>query len=166
VVLQRIPKGTVASTTVDVYPDLVTETRAVYGYRYAGYWMDAGVPERYLQVHWDMLDGALGYEWVSRLPPGSRAVFEPLPTAPGEPRARLMPPVLLGTGVTLAPEACVGPYAVLGSGCQVGAGAVIRESLIWEDVHIAAGARIHQSILGSGVRIGAASVLNRVVRAV
>jgi NDP-sugar pyrophosphorylase family protein len=166
VVLQRIPQGRVASTTVDVYPDLVTETQAVYGYRYAGYWLDAGVPERYLQAHWDMLDGARGYGWLSHLPPGSRVVCHGLPTVPGEPWAKLMPPVVLGAGVTLAPEACVGPYAVLGGGCQVGAGAVIRESIVWEDVHIAARARIHQSILGSGVRIAAASVLNRVVRVV
>ena len=33
---------------------------SVMAYRYSDYWIDVGIPQRYLQVHWDLLDGALG----------------------------------------------------------------------------------------------------------
>ena len=76
-VLERIPADRFSTTTADVYPALIEHHDAVYGYRYTGYWMDIGVPERYLQAHRDMLDGVLGDAWVQRLPAGSRVVLAP-----------------------------------------------------------------------------------------
>ena len=34
----------------------------------------------------------------------------------------------------LAEDAVVGPYAVLGDRCQVGSGATVADSLLWDDV--------------------------------
>ena len=59
-VLQWIAPERHLSTTADIYPALLAQQQAVYGYRHTGYWMDVGVPERYRQAHWDMLNGALG----------------------------------------------------------------------------------------------------------
>jgi NDP-sugar pyrophosphorylase family protein len=164
--LERIPSGRFSSTTTDVYPAVMATSGAVYGYRHAGYWLDIGVPERYLQAHWDILDGLLGDRWLDRLPSGTDLILEEHVSKPGESEVTIIPPVVLGEGVELVSGACVGPYAVLGARCQVGAGAVVRESVIWEDVHIAAEARIHRSILGAGVCVREASMLHNVVRTV
>jgi NDP-sugar pyrophosphorylase family protein len=142
----------------------VAEGQAVYGYCHEGYWMDVGVPERYLQAHWDLLNGVLGYRWLCSLAPGSRAVLGHRLVGDGPAQATLIPPVVMGPGVELAPGVCVGPYVVLGAGCQVGSGAVIRESVVWEKVRIAAGARICRSILGREVCVREASVLSNVIR--
>jgi mannose-1-phosphate guanylyltransferase len=163
-VLDRIPSGRFSSTTTDVYPALVAETRAVYGYRHKGYWMDVGVPRRYLQAHWDLLNGVLGDEWLDRLPPGSVAMLKQRMVGPCQPSASLIPPVVLGARVEVSAGACIGPYAVLGAGCRVEAGAAIRNSVLWEDVHVAAAATIDQSILGTGVRVPRASVWHDVIR--
>jgi NDP-sugar pyrophosphorylase family protein len=155
-VLADIPSAGVVSTTADVYPELVRH-QAVYGYRHTGYWIDIGVPERYLQAHWDILDGHLGSAWERSLPTGSRVLRHPAATPPETRAARLIPPVVLGPGVTLAPGAEVGPYAVLGAGCQVAAGAVIQKSVLGERSAIGAGARVSQCILGPAVRLPADS---------
>src|SRR5262249_47958559 len=117
-VLEHIPPDGFSMTTTDVYPALIERHEGVYGYRYTGYWMDIGAPERYLQAHWDMLNGALGDSWMQHLPAGSRVVLrlDDMPAvAPG---VTLVPPVVLGPDVTLAWDVCLGPYAVLGAGCR------------------------------------------------
>jgi len=159
-VLERIPPDCFSMTTSDVYPALIERHEAVYGYRYTGYWMDIGAPERYLQAHWDLLDGALGDVWMHRLPAGSRVVLRPDDTAaPAAPGLTLIPPVVLGPGVELAPEICLGPYTVLGAGCRLAAGAVVRESVLWEGVQVGAGAQVRGCVLATGVQVPAASTL-------
>ncbi len=37
-------------------------------------------------------------------------------------------------GCRVAPDAVVGPYTVLGDGCEVGSGAVVLDSLLWDEV--------------------------------
>jgi NDP-sugar pyrophosphorylase family protein len=163
-VLDRIPPGRSVSTTAEVYPDLLAQGEAVYGYCHTGYWMDIGVPARYLQAHWDMLDGALGYQWVARLPPGSRVVLQGHAAHLGLAGVTVIPPVVLGAGVTLGPGACVGPYAVLGAGCQVDAGAVIRQSVLGERVQVHHQVQVEHCILGTGMHVPAAQVLRHAVR--
>ena len=150
-VLDAIPANRFVSTTADTYPRLLQDGYPVLAYRHDGYWLDVGVPERYLQAHWDVLDGALGASWESRLPAGSRVV-----RGTGERRmndAILSPPVVLGAGVTLAAGVRVGPYAVLGSGCRLEPNAEVRESVLGENVNIGAGTALRRCILGPGVRV-------------
>ncbi len=162
-VLERIPQGRFSSTTADVYPALVTD-KAVRGYSHSGYWMDIGVPTRYLQAHWDLLDGCLGDQWHTRLPAGSQAFLTDRRNRQDVSQAVIIPPVVLGRDIQLAPGACVGPYAVLSPRCRVGADAEIRESIVWEGAHIAPQAKIIRSILGKNVYIPAGNMVNGVVR--
>jgi len=163
-ILERIPPERFSMTTSDVYPALLERQEAVYGYRYTGYWIDIGVPERYLQAHWDVLDGALGDYWLSRLPAGSRAVLRPDDASCTVPGVTLVPPVVLGPDVALAPGVRLGPYAVLGAGCRLASGAVVRESVLWERVQVGQGAHVQGSVLATGVHVPAASTLVQVVR--
>jgi mannose-1-phosphate guanylyltransferase len=162
-VLERIPPDRFSTTTSDVYPALIEHDAAVYGYLYTGYWMDIGAPERYLQAHWDLLDGVLGDAWVQRLPAGSRVVLHPddIPqTAPG---VTLVPPVVLGPGVELAPDVCLGPYAVLGTGCRLARGAMVRNSVLWDGVQVGAGAQVRGCALATAVQVPAARTLVQAV---
>jgi mannose-1-phosphate guanylyltransferase len=162
-VLEHIPPNCFSMTTSVVYPALIERYGAVYGYRYTGYWMDIGKPERYLQAHWDLLDGALGDAWRQRLPMGSRVVLRPDDVPPVAPGAILIPPVVLGPAVELAPDVRLGPYAVLGAGCRLASGAVVRDSVLWEGVQVGAGARVCGCALATGVQVPAASTLVQAV---
>ena len=149
-VLDAIPANQFVSTTADTYPQLLQEGQTILAHRHDGYWLDVGVPERYLQAHRDLLDGALGTSWEDRLPAGSRVV-----RGTGEQRmndAALIPPVVLGADVALAAGARVGPYAVLGAGCCLGPDAEVRESALGDRATVGAGAILRRCILGPGAR--------------
>ena len=150
-VLDAIPADCFMSTTVDTYPQLLQDEQPVLAYRHRGYWLDVGVPERYLQAHWDLLDGALGASWEGRLPAGSRVVRGTVEQRMND--AILNPPVVLGDGVTLAAGARVGPYAVLGSGCRLERNAEVRESVLGDNATIGADAVLRRCILGPGARV-------------
>jgi NDP-sugar pyrophosphorylase family protein len=158
-VLARVPPDCFSMTTTDVYPALLEHQEAVYGYRYTGYWIDIGVPERYRQAHWDLLDGALGDTWLHRLPAGSRAVLSPADTLYIVPGVTLVPPVVLGPEVELAPNVRLGPYVVLGAGCRLASGAVVRDSVLWEHVQVDEDAQVQGCVLATGVHVPAASTL-------
>ena len=163
-VLDWIPPARFVSTTAEVYPALIEHHQGVYGYRYTGYWLDVGVPERYLQAHWDMLDGRLGDEWESYLPPGSQVVRYPDSGLTHAEGATIMPPVVFGPGVTVAPRAQIGPYTVLGTGCHVAAGALVQASVLGERVQVGAGTHVRHCILGVDVCLPATSRLSKIIR--
>ena len=89
-----------------MYPALIEHNEAVYGYLYTGYWMDIGVPERYLQAHRDLLDGVLGDAWVQRLPAGSRVVWRPDEMPPRAQVSRWSPRWCSGL-MSTSPRMCV-----------------------------------------------------------
>jgi mannose-1-phosphate guanylyltransferase len=163
-VLEQIPAERFVSTTAETYPALLAQGAPVYGYRYRGYWIDVGVPERYRQAHWDMLDGLCGTGWITHVPAETRIIrpgHDPCPEPDG---VAVVPPVVLGPGTTLAATARIGPYAVLGAGCCVEAGAQVRESVLWDRVRIGAGARVGRCVLGSDVHVEPDDVLWDVMR--
>jgi len=41
----------------EVYPALIERKEPVFAFLSDAYWMDLGTPERYLQAHFDVLDG-------------------------------------------------------------------------------------------------------------
>jgi mannose-1-phosphate guanylyltransferase len=162
-VLERIPPDCFSMTTSDVYPALIERQAAVYGYCYSGYWMDIGTPERYLQAHWDLLDGALGEAWLQRLPAGSRVVLCPDDAPLTAPGVTIIPPAVLGPDVILAPDVHLGPYAVLGAGCRLDSGAVVCDSVLWDGVQVGAGAQVRGCALATGFQVPTASTLVQAV---
>jgi mannose-1-phosphate guanylyltransferase len=136
-VLDLIPPGESVSIERDVFPRLVGS--GLHGQLLDGYWVDIGTPERYLQASWDILEG--------------RVETRVEPTSPG---------LLRAADAELA-GADVGPRAVIGPGCRIGAGAEVRESVLLEGCLIGEGARISNSILAAGVEVGPGVVLEGAV---
>ena len=66
----------------------------------------------------------------------------------------------LGTSVTLMKRE--GRDVELGEGSAVEDGADVTESVLWEDVNVARGARVRRSVLGAGVRVGPGEVFDNV----
>jgi mannose-1-phosphate guanylyltransferase len=138
-VLDLVPPGREFSIEREVFPRLVGA--GLCALPLSGYWMDIGVPERYLQATWDILEG--------RVDTGVR------PTAPG---------LFIGPGCTVAESARIGPRAVVSRGCTVGAQASVAGSVLLEGATIGEGATISDSIIGEetvvepGARVDCATV--------
>src|ERR1700759_2042372 len=122
--LDLIPPGQQFSIETEVFPRLVGE--GLCALPLSGYWMDIGVPERYLQATWDILEG--------RVDTGVR------PTAPG---------LFVGADCAIAESARLGPRAVLAGGCRVGAEATISGSVVLEGCTVGERAVISDSIIAA-----------------
>ncbi|HVL88769.1 MAG TPA: NDP-sugar synthase, partial [Actinomycetota bacterium] len=56
-VLDEVPPSTMWSFERQLFPSLVESGEPVYGFVSSAYWLDIGTPERYLQAHWDLIEG-------------------------------------------------------------------------------------------------------------
>jgi mannose-1-phosphate guanylyltransferase len=128
-VVESIPPGRAVSFELDVFPALVG--KGLYGYDAAGYWIDIGTPERYLEATWDLLAGRVD----STLPPRDETgslVYEN----------------------SVVSGAHVGPQSVLGRHCSVGTDARVERSVLHERVLVGADAAVVEAVLAERVRVG------------
>ena len=129
-VLADMPAGKMWSFERQVFPSLVERGEAVFGFASDTYWLDIGTPERYLQAHWDILDGRSGSEPLGEM---------------------VRDDLLLGEGAR-----CDGGgwRAVLGPGAVIGRGATVEGSVLLEGAIVEADAHVLDSVLGPHVIIG------------
>jgi mannose-1-phosphate guanylyltransferase len=124
-----VPAGRAVSFEREVFPALVGE--GLYGFPAAGYWIDIGTPERYLEATWDLLAGRVASTLPRRDETGS----------------------LVHENCVLA-GAHVGPQSVLGRHCSVGTDARVERSVLHDRVHVGADARVVEAVLAERVRVG------------
>ncbi len=128
-IIEAIPAGRAVSFEREVFPTLIGN--GLYGYDAAGYWIDIGTPERYLEATWDLLAGRVPSTLPARDETGS-LVYENC----------------------LLSGAHVGPQSVLGRHCSVGTDARVERSVLHERVHVGADAAVVESVLAERVRVG------------
>ena len=123
--------GRMVSVEREVFPTLIASGAPVYGFLADAYWMDLGTPEKYLQAHFDILEGN-----VRDIGPASNN----------------------GPGVDL--RAHLGRWVVLGEGVSVAADAEIDDSVLHRGAAVGPGARVLRSILGPDAVVGARAVVS------
>jgi mannose-1-phosphate guanylyltransferase len=133
-VLTDVPAGEMWSFERQLFPSLVERGEGVFGFVSESYWLDIGTPERYLQAHWDILEG--------------RTRAEPL----GE---LIRDDLLLGAGAVA--DGLGGPM-VLGPGARVAKGARVERGVLHASVSVETNAVVRDSVLGPGVTLTAGTV--------
>jgi mannose-1-phosphate guanylyltransferase len=128
-VVDAIPGGRAVSFEREVFPQLVGD--GLYGWQAAGYWIDIGAPDRYLEATYDLLAGRVD----SRLPPRDETGS------------------LIYEGCLLS-GAHIGPQSVLGRHCSVGTDSTVERSVLHDRVWVDADCSIRESVLAEGVRVG------------
>jgi mannose-1-phosphate guanylyltransferase len=158
-VLAMIPSGQMFSIERGVFPELA-RAGTLFGHATADYWRDIGTPESYLGAHFDILEQRVGMAVIEQMGPDYLYVS---PNAVVEPGARVVPPAYVDDGAAISASAQVGPLAVVGAGSRIGAGAHVSESVLQENVRVAADARVLHSVVVRDSSIGAGSELEQAI---
>jgi NDP-sugar pyrophosphorylase family protein len=149
----RIPKDTPWSIERSFFPSLIERGETFVAYVYRGYWIDIGTPEKYMQVHRDIMDGRYtAYKapksnggpsnaWINH---GARI----------EEGAAVEGPCFVDEGAVVKSGARIGPYSVVGRHCHIEEHAVIERSILWANSRISQDATVRRSILGRHCHIG------------
>jgi NDP-sugar pyrophosphorylase family protein len=146
----RIPKGVAWSIERSFFPSFIERGETFVAAIYGDYWIDIGTPEKYMQVHRDIMDGRYaappfdgrpGLAWIS-------------PQAHVDKGAQLEGPLFIDAGCVVKAGARVGPYTVLGEGCEVDERAIVSGAIVWPRTHVGAEAEVRDVVIGRNCRIG------------
>jgi NDP-sugar pyrophosphorylase family protein len=146
----RIPRDTPWSIERSFFPSLIERGETFVGYVYGGYWIDIGTPEKYMQVHRDIMDGRYrarpfasrtSSTWVS-------------PTARVDEGVILEGPCFVDEGCVVKAGARIGAYSVIGRQCHIEEHASIERAIVWANCRLSQEAAVRGSILGRHCHIG------------
>lgn len=133
----------------DIIPAMVADKRNVYGYPFKGYWRDVGTIQSYYDGNMDLLEDLPDldmYDPETRI----RTRVTGYPPAKVGWRAYIQRSLLdLGCIVNGHVE-----HSVLSPGVYIEEGAVVRDSIIFDNCHIDSGAIIEKSIIDKEVMVG------------
>jgi NDP-sugar pyrophosphorylase family protein len=147
----RIPSDISWSIERSYFPSLIDRGETFVAYTDRGYWIDIGTPDKYAQVHRDIMDGRLAIPPFDGLPPPRTVVA---PGARVEEGATIEGPCFIDDGVLIKAGARIGPYSVVGRQTQIEEDAVIERSIIWPNSRISRDAVVRDAIIGRACHIG------------
>ena len=152
----RIPRDTPWSIERSFFPSLIERGETFVAYVYRGYWIDIGTPEKYTQVHRDVMDGRF------RAAPfnGTPAHAWVAPTARVEDGAVLEGPCFIDTGSVVKAGARIGAYSVIGRHCHIEDRAIVERSILWSGSRVGQDATVRGAILGRHAHIGRSATLD------
>ena len=141
-ILAQIPPQAKVSFEYQVFPQLLAQGKPVYAFTSAAYWIDMGTPEKYLQLHRDLLGGQ---SRQYALPPDKDVLIdEPCDI---HPTARIKGPVVIGGNCTIGREVRINGPVVMGEGCTIGEDSVIEDSVLWQNVRLGPQASLKSCII-------------------
>ena len=147
-ILAQIPPQTKFSIEREVFPLLIEQGKPVYAYPSSAYWMDTGTPEKYLQLHRDLLNG----ESSRYASPGEVVIGE---QSRIHPTAQIEGPVIIGSNCTIGRQVRLSGPVVIGAGCTILEDTVIEESAIWWNTQIGQHVNLRNSIIANNCCLNA-----------
>jgi len=148
-VLELMPAGVPYSIERGFFPALLARGDLVLGPVHRGYWIDIGTPEKYRQVHRDVLSGRFPVRLAAEARDGG-FVHEDAVLEDG---VLFEPPFYVGPGCRVASGARIGPHAVLVADVRVAPRARVSHSVLWAGVDVDEDALVEGALLGTGVKV-------------
>lgn len=147
----RIPKDVAWSIERSYFPSLIERGETFVAYVYNGYWIDIGTPEKYTQVHRDIMDGRyLAAPFLDLAAPRTSIAAD----ARIEEGAHVEGPCFIDEGVLIKAGARVGPYSVIGRQTQIEEDASIEAAILWPNCRVSRNASVRDAILGRNCHLG------------
>ncbi len=145
----RIPSDVPWSIERSYFPSLVERKETFVAYIYDGYWIDIGTPDKYTQVHRDIMDGR--FVAAPFTDGGRRCVSA---SARIEEGATVEEPCFIDEGVLVKAGARIAPYSVVGRQTQIEENASIDGAILWPNCRISREASIGPAIVGRNCHLG------------
>ena len=151
----RIPKDTPWSIERSFFPSLIERGETFLAYVNRGYWIDIGTPEKYMQVHRDIMDGRYrsarfsadaATRWIS-------------PDARVDEGVTVEGPCFIDAGAVVKTGARIGPYSVVGRQCRIEEHATLDRAIVWPNTRISQEAVVRGSILGRHCHVGRSALI-------
>ena len=120
-VFDIIPSGVSYGFGNNVFPQLLTENKPLFGFVSSSYWRDVGNLLVYRNTQFDALAGRVALDFPM---PQSREHVWIGENAKIDPTATLGSPVAIGSNVTIEAGAHILENTIIGDGCVIGANAV------------------------------------------
>ncbi|MHB1613424.1 MAG: sugar phosphate nucleotidyltransferase [Actinomycetes bacterium] len=144
-VFDYVAAGEQVDWSNDVFPQLIAENRAVYGYVADGYWEDVGTLESYLRVQADVLTGRVdteidGFEISPGVWVGEGAEVDPAAVLHG--------PLYIGDYAKVEAGVELREFTVLGSNVVVRQGAFLHRAVVHDNAFIDQHTNIRAAIIG------------------
>lgn len=156
--LQRVPPQTNVDFSKDLFPQMLREGAALFGYVASGYWRDIGNIDEYRTAHGDVLAGRVALEMGGERHDVPDGTLWLAPDAVVGDNVRIGGTVLLDRGVRVDADVTL-DNVVVGAGTTIGAGAELRNAVLWDDCRIGRRVRVSESVCASRVDIGKAAII-------
>jgi mannose-1-phosphate guanylyltransferase len=143
-VLKYMPKGEPYSFERGLFPTLLEHKEPVLSFISTNYWIDIGTPQKYLEIHHDILS----HKFAS--PRVAKSALDRATLAAGtvvDEKSLIDQDVTIREGVRIE-------NSVIGKNCKIDVGVHIVDSVLWSGTTIDADARIVGSLVGKGCYIG------------
>jgi NDP-sugar pyrophosphorylase family protein len=153
----RIPSAVSWSIERSFFPSLIERNETFVAHIYNGYWIDIGTPEKYRQVHCDIMDGRFQAVPFKGMPEPRMAVSAEARIEEG---AVVEAPCFVDEGVLVKAGARIGPYSVIGKQTQIEEGVQIEGGIIWPNCRVNREAFVRDAILGRNCHLGRNTSVN------
>ena len=152
-VLAYIPPRVSFSFEHELFPQLLERGEPIYATPSPAYWIDIGTPDKYFQLHLDLLgDKSHRFTLGDKVQIGERSHIHP--------EAQITEPVVIGNSCTIKQGArLIGPV-VIGPGSAIEEDTIIERSIIWQNARLGARAQVKNSIVAGGCRLEANSTID------
>jgi mannose-1-phosphate guanylyltransferase/phosphomannomutase len=155
-IFSYIEKDQVVDFSKDVFPKLLAEQSAMYGYAADGYWSDIGNLKQYRQAHSDLLNRSLdaniqGTEIEPAIWVGENVIIEE--------GAKIEGPVSIGSNTIIRSGAHLSQHTVVGSNSTISNRASLKRSVVWSGSYLGDESELRGSTLCQGVTVGTKATL-------
>ncbi len=155
-VLNHIPPQANFSFERELFPSFLDQAKPLYAYPSAAYWIDIGTPEKYFQLHLDLLSGkgnAAQYGFTSNKEVllGEQTHIHPT--------AQIMGPVMIGSNCTIGQNVKLRGPVVIGPGSTILEDTVIEKSVVWRNVQLGPRVNLKNSIVADNCCLSANSIV-------
>jgi len=157
-IFKYIPDGENFDFSQDLFPQMLANNDALFGYPAKGYWRDIGNTDSYREAYHDIFKGKVNLKIDE---PKLDYVGKDLRVGADvnlESAAGLEGTVVIGDNSQLLGDVRI-KDSVIGRNCTIEAGVRLNRCVIWDNTYIKKGAKMTDSVICAKVRVGQGALL-------